>query len=526
MKTNLPVTQTERTMRDGTIIVTKTDRKGVITACNPDFVEISGFSEDELIGRSQNVVRHPDVPPAIFGDLWQTIQAGRPWSGVVKNRCKNGDHYWVYANVTPLYVGERIDGYLSVRTKPTRDQIAAAETLYQRVAESATPERLLKQALHRRETHPRSRMTQPRWLGASAVAAFALIAAIGALGLHPALLAATAAVAAAAVWAGLHVLQRRHDAFLHAVSTQLRGLSAGRYFDWIDDAHEGAFGDLADALKMAQIKIGYDVVNANQTVLDVIHLNHALERGSAQLQQISATIGDAVADIDAAASVVKENAISAAQADKTAARATATAADGGVRLRAAMEAMRDMSSFGREIGAAVTLIDEIAFNTRLLSLNASVEAARAGETGRGFAVVAAEVRDLAQHAAEAASKVKALVDCTLKRIESGSQHVHESSSALHLVIDEISQVSTLMTQVATADDQQAHRVDQLIGRLHTVSRGIGENVDQVHYVLALSRRLGQTAQAALEASSIAARPDVTDPPNARGTPPARMRKAA
>ena len=135
MRTNLPITNQEYLLRDGMNIVSRTDLKGRITYINDDFIEASGFTEAELIGEPHNLVRHPDMPEEAFADLWSTLKAGRPWTGLVKNRCKNGDFYWVVANATPVREGGTVVGYMSVRTRPSRDQVSAAEQLYRRFRE-------------------------------------------------------------------------------------------------------------------------------------------------------------------------------------------------------------------------------------------------------------------------------------------------------------------------------------------------------------------------------------------------------
>lgn len=130
MKRNLPVTQHEIEYLESDVFVTRTDLKGVITYANDSFVQISGFSREELVGSSHNVVRHPDMPEWAFKDLWETVKSGFPWRGLVKNRAKNGDHYWVRATVSPVVEGGQVVGYLSLRKKPTRAEIAAAEAMY------------------------------------------------------------------------------------------------------------------------------------------------------------------------------------------------------------------------------------------------------------------------------------------------------------------------------------------------------------------------------------------------------------
>jgi aerotaxis receptor len=130
MRNNQPVTNQEYVLREGAAIISRTDSKGRIVDCNQEFIEASGFTREELIGQPHNMVRHPDMPEEAFRDFWDTLKRGRPWSGMVKNRRKNGDFYWVRATATPLADGS---GYSSVRTKPSRADIEAAEMLYRRM---------------------------------------------------------------------------------------------------------------------------------------------------------------------------------------------------------------------------------------------------------------------------------------------------------------------------------------------------------------------------------------------------------
>ena len=145
MQVNLPVTQKEFQVPASALIVSTTDPQGRITHCNNTFVEVSGYTYSELMGQPHSLVRHPDMPPEAFKDLWATIGRGRPWSGIVKNRRKNGDHYWVRAHVTAILEGGKPVAYMSVREHATRAEIQAAEALYAKVAaERASGHRTVK----------------------------------------------------------------------------------------------------------------------------------------------------------------------------------------------------------------------------------------------------------------------------------------------------------------------------------------------------------------------------------------------
>jgi len=130
MRTNLPVTNVEYPITDETLIVSKTDLKGKLTYFNDQFVAASGFAEQELMGQPHNIIRHPDMPPEAFANLWDTLKAGKPWAGAVKNRRKNGDFYWVLASATPIWEGGQVTGYMSIRSKLPADQREEAERVY------------------------------------------------------------------------------------------------------------------------------------------------------------------------------------------------------------------------------------------------------------------------------------------------------------------------------------------------------------------------------------------------------------
>ena len=137
MRVNEPITDREIMMADGQLLVSQTDAGGKIVFVNQAFVDISGYSEAELIGQPHNIVRHPYMPKEAFRDLWQSIQAGKTWEGLVKNRTKSGDFYWVHASVTPVVENGKLAGFISIRTKPARDQVNAADAAYKAIRTGA-----------------------------------------------------------------------------------------------------------------------------------------------------------------------------------------------------------------------------------------------------------------------------------------------------------------------------------------------------------------------------------------------------
>lgn len=262
---NLPVTNQACALADGEMLVSVTDPQGRITYANPAFVRISGYAATELLGQPHNIVRHPDMPEEAFRDMWHTVQSGRPWTGLVKNRCKNGDFYWVRANAAPLTDGEHITGYLSVRTRPEPAEVQAADALYARMRDEAASGRLHLRLRHGRllGSGPAERLRALRHAlgpagamavqvvatGAAALAGWAL-AGQGAGSLLTAV-AVVLGVAAAAAWA----LQSKQMAALRPVLAEARRLSAGDLVQAVSTGAPGLAGEVQQALAQLAVNL-------------------------------------------------------------------------------------------------------------------------------------------------------------------------------------------------------------------------------------------------------------------------------
>jgi aerotaxis receptor len=471
MRNNGPVTDRERTFDASTMLVSMTDLKGRITYANAPFVRISGFAIDELIGKAHNVVRHPDMPPEAFEDLWRTIAGGRPWTALVKNRCKNGDFYWVRANVTPVREGEQTVGYMSVRTLPSRAEVEGAEGLYRTIRERRTVNGCFEGGLWVRRD-PVSRAL--RRIGASMLAR--QVAALGAMTAVP--LAAlwwalpqgpqlwAASVLQVALATGLAVsfrvrvvgpLRRIADA---ADTVASGALAAGACSGRTDEV--GRIGAALDQLTVNLMAVVSDVrgeADGIRTTTEEISkggldLSNRTEQQAASLEQTAAALQQFAAS-------TQSNAERTAQASGFAGEATDRAGSGGAAMARVVRTMGDIENGSRKIADIIGVIDGIAFQTNILALNAAVEAARAGEQGRGFAVVAAEVRSLAQRSAEAAREITALIGENVKRVESGMSAVTEAGATIEETVAAVRRVSLLIGEISAATGAQAAEIVQV-----------------------------------------------------------------
>lgn len=292
MRMNLPVTNVERDFRDGETIVSKTDLKGIITYVNPYFCEMSGFSEAESIGQPHNFIRHPDMPPEAFADLWATLRAGRSWTALVKNRCRNGDHYWVQANATPIKEGNQIVGYMSVRTKASRRQIEDASQLYQQIRDGKAKGVAVRfgQVVHAGFAGWLTRlasMSLRTGLVAPLAILFALLSGMGAMSLlgiggaaaRDAILAMLGAGLLVAL-AGGYALMRGVVKPIRAATAHCEQLTAGNFRFDITIGRYDERGRLFDALKSMQTRLGFDLDSTRRAADAAQRINNALDHTS------------------------------------------------------------------------------------------------------------------------------------------------------------------------------------------------------------------------------------------------------
>ncbi|HVW70537.1 MAG TPA: methyl-accepting chemotaxis protein [Steroidobacteraceae bacterium] len=304
MRKNLPITRHEYVLPDGAMLVSKTDLKGRITYINDAFLEVSGFTSAELIGSAHNIVRHPDMPEAAFADLWETLKGGKPWTAVVKNRRKNGDHYWVLANVTPVHEGGAVTGYMSVRSKVTGEQISSAEELYARMRENPDGAPLIREGkIVSRFAASGLNLPAVLSLQAKSACGVGLLLLAGLLGLlgvlQPSLVAthrltwaAVLGIAACSGAISQWLLNRRLALTLRASAAQVYEISQGHFESIFDSFGADELAALQQALQSLRTKVGFELVESRRAALDATRIRQALDVATANVM-----VADAQYDI-------------------------------------------------------------------------------------------------------------------------------------------------------------------------------------------------------------------------------------
>jgi len=509
MRQNLPVTNTEYTLADGQYIVSKTDLKGRITYVNPYFIEASGFSEEELIGAPHNLVRHPDMPSEAFHDMWRTLRAGLPWTGLVKNRRRDGSYYWVDASATPLREGGVVTGYLSVRRKADRADVERAERVYASIR-GGNPERLSLrqgQVLCAGLAGLASRVlaSSLRWRMVGALAGIALLfAAVCVAGLTQ-LDGRLGAFFGGAGALGVVLIVLLEFTVRHGVGIPMqkaieaaRAIAGGDLSCQIATNRSDDVGQMLRAMQQMNMNLVAMMSDVRGSVDTMAAATREIADGNmdlaARTERQATNLEETASSMEQLALAVRQNADNAQVASQLVGQASAVAARGGEVVARVGATMLEISKAGKRIEDIIGLIDGIAFQTNLLALNASVEAAKAGEQGRGFAVVAGEVRALAQRSAGAAKEIKRLIDDTVKRLEEGNRQVADAGDTMESIVASVRQVDGIMADMAQASAEQSSGIDQINHAVADMDRNTQQNAAMVEQSAQAAASLREQAE--------------------------------
>ncbi|NYT24880.1 PAS domain-containing protein [Alcaligenaceae bacterium] len=471
MRDNRPVTQQEHDFADDATLMSTTDHEGYITYANEAFNEVSGFSPQDLLGQPHNIVRHPDMPREAFADMWTTLKQGEPWTALVKNRRSNGDHYWVRANAVPIIRDGVNEGYMSVRTKPSRREIEQFEPLYLAMSRrQASGRRLYKGVLLR--TGPGILLDMFKVLSVRGrirlnvgLLWLALMAGLFLFGGDPAQTAATASLASALSAILCLALERQLARPLELLRRRALDVATGNNRNVMNLDRVDEIGMTMRTISQLGLMFRWLVDDVSEQAVAVRTAVNSIARGNQDLdvrtEQASASIESTASAMEEMIATVQNNAETAEQANVLSGAASRAAERGGEAMAQIVATMQDISTDSRRIMDIIGIIDEIAFQTNFLALNAAVEAARAGAQGRGFAVVASEVRALAQRSAASAQEIKTLIEASATKIEAGSRMVDEAGQVIDRIVAQAQQVSSLIAEISTATREQSEGIGQI-----------------------------------------------------------------
>ncbi len=521
MKNNLPVTNIELPLPKGRYIVSRTDLKGILTYANDTFIEMSGFERVELIGKNHNMVRHPDMPVQAFAWLWDTIKTGRPWRGLVKNRCKNGDFYWVEALVVPVQKDGQITGYMSVRTEPNREQVAGAVALYQKLkadqASLTKPSRWSLVSVRTKLNVLVIGMLSIQILGAL----MHLLGPKFGLSMDDFMRALQfLGVSSIVIGLGVMVIQNQLMNAIGRINSRMDNIAKGDLTDTIPLDRLDEFGKLNDSLIILQthfkvmmaeiaeaaklVEENVDAVSAEMTQTHTVvnQQSDAVSRIAAAVEQLVASVHEVA---DSAEQATQFVAVSRELLDDASKRMleSHTASQNVVNsVNGASNTMTELFKSIFAIGQISQAIKDIADQTNLLALNAAIEAARAGESGRGFAVVADEVRKLAGKAAIQTGEITATIteiqritQVAVTRMETAGTFVESTDTAMNqarIGLESVNQheveVENISSHIACGTKEQAAAGNEIASQVEGIVAGIDHTSSTINQV---RQKIGQ-----------------------------------
>ncbi|MDR0529868.1 MAG: methyl-accepting chemotaxis protein [Zoogloeaceae bacterium] len=522
MRINQPVTNVETRLPESAFIYSRTDLKGQIVELNDAFAEISAYTKEEMLGQPHNIVRHPDMPPEAFEDMWRDLKSGLPWRGLVKNRRKDGGFYWVIANASPVREDGRLVGYQSVRGRPSCEEVAAAESVYRRIRQG---DRSI-QILHGNVVPaPSLRTAFSAWmkdvrqqnlligLSMMALALFLIAHAFLPTLLPTALLHTLGGVGLLLSAWFLFIFRgllkndlKETNAYLENILTSgnlrarfllNRSDSIGsiarrisRMVSWIQSTLQG-IEDIALAVKNSADAVGQSVVTLNESA----HAqSDATASAAAGIEELTVSIGEVANNAEKTRDAAQAAAEASENGVRLADQASATILELAETVNHSAAQVERLGEHSKEISRITDAIREIAEQTNLLALNAAIEAARAGEQGRGFAVVADEVRKLAERSAQATEEISQMISAVqtetskaVSGMRSGAtqmgnsvQYVENAKDALREINTQMGQMLEMVSDISNSTNEQQNAMTQMAQNVEQVAQMTDQNLAQAN----------------------------------------------